>query len=275
MLLKVIFYVVIFIIGTLFGNFATLAIYRLPLKKDLTKEKSICPKCKHELKFLDLIPVWSYIFLGGKCRYCKEKIGIRYLLVEILSGIIAVLLFLTLQVKLEEINPAIMINFLYLAMYMTTFMIIAVIDKDEKVIYRKVILFGTLVATGYLFYMYIMKNIGMNYVYKYSIYIISILILYYINNTKKDNYIIDLIILIEYMQLFFTTEDTIITVLITIFVSLLMVVLQKSKPVDKSNILEEYEKDKIELPIAFYLGISNIIALIIQVGVMYWFKILK
>lgn len=272
MLLKIIFYIVIFIIGTLFGNFATLVIYRLPLKKDLTKEKSICPKCKHELKFLDVIPILSYIFLGGKCRYCKEKISPRYIIIEFMSGILAVLLYLTLQVPVLEMNVAIMVDFLYLMLYMTTFMIIAFIDKDEKVIYRQVLLFGTLCTTGYLFYMLVMGNISTGIVYKYSVYIFSIIILYALN-IKKDNYIIDIIMLIEYMQLFFTTEDTIITILVTIFVTLFKVVLEKNKPVDKSNILLEYENEKLELPIAFFMGISNIIVLIIQVVIMYWFTL--
>ena len=63
-----IFYILIFIIGTLFGSFSTLAVYRLPLHKDITHERSFCPKCNHKLSFWDMIPILSYILLGGKCR---------------------------------------------------------------------------------------------------------------------------------------------------------------------------------------------------------------
>ena len=86
--MDIIFYIAIFIIGTVFGSFYTLAVYRIPKRQDITHTHSYCPKCEHKLGFLDLIPVWSYIFLGGKCRYCKEKIRPRYFILELMSGII-------------------------------------------------------------------------------------------------------------------------------------------------------------------------------------------
>ncbi len=76
----------IFIIGTLFGSFFSLANYRIPRKKDIVFTRSFCPKCNHNLGFFDLIPVLSYIFHLGKCRYCKEKISPRYIFLEIASG---------------------------------------------------------------------------------------------------------------------------------------------------------------------------------------------
>ena len=66
-------YFIIFCIGAVFGSFFTLAVYRIPLGQDITHTHSYCPTCKHKLKFLDLIPILSYTFLGGKCRYCKNK----------------------------------------------------------------------------------------------------------------------------------------------------------------------------------------------------------
>ena len=92
----------IFIIGTVFGSFFTLAVYRIPLKQNITHERSYCPKCNHRLEFLDLIPVLSYIFLGGKCRYCKDKIRPRYLILELISGII--LLLFAMSLKLDIYN---------------------------------------------------------------------------------------------------------------------------------------------------------------------------
>lgn len=80
-------YINFFIIGTLFGSFFSLANYRLPRKLDIVATRSFCPKCNHKLGFFDLIPVLSYIFHFGKCKYCKEKISIRYLLLEVCSGL--------------------------------------------------------------------------------------------------------------------------------------------------------------------------------------------
>lgn len=76
----------IYIIGVLLGSFFTLATYRIPRKQDITHTRSYCPNCNHRLNFLDLIPVLSYVFLRGKCRYCKEKISPRYIIIELLSG---------------------------------------------------------------------------------------------------------------------------------------------------------------------------------------------
>ncbi len=86
--MEIIFGILIFIMGTVFGSFFTLAVYRIPLGIDITHKRSFCPKCNHRLEFIDLIPIFSYIFLKGKCRYCGEKVRIRYLLLEVLSGLV-------------------------------------------------------------------------------------------------------------------------------------------------------------------------------------------
>ena len=67
---NIVYMVCFFIIGTLFGSFFTLATYRIPRKQDIMIKRSYCPNCKHELGFFDLIPILSYLFLGGKCKYC-------------------------------------------------------------------------------------------------------------------------------------------------------------------------------------------------------------
>ena len=60
--------------GSVFGSFLTLATYRIPLDQDITHKHSYCPKCNHKLGFLDMIPILSYIFIRGRCRYCRAKI---------------------------------------------------------------------------------------------------------------------------------------------------------------------------------------------------------
>ena len=91
--LDVFLYCMIFIMGTLFGSFFTLASYRIPRKLDIVKTRSFCPNCKHELGFFDLIPVLSYICHLGKCKYCKVKISPRYFMFELLSGSVFALLY--------------------------------------------------------------------------------------------------------------------------------------------------------------------------------------
>ena len=78
--------VVIFFMGTCIFSFLNVIIYRVPRKMDFVKGHSFCPSCRHQLGALDLIPLFSYIFLGGKCRYCKKKIGARDTLIELCGG---------------------------------------------------------------------------------------------------------------------------------------------------------------------------------------------
>lgn len=83
-----------FAIGTLFGSFFSLATYRIPRHQDIVATRSYCTSCKHRLGFFDLIPVLSYLFRRGKCKYCGEKISIRYFLLEMTNGVIFVLFYL-------------------------------------------------------------------------------------------------------------------------------------------------------------------------------------
>ena len=83
------FLFLIFMMGACIGSFYNVITMRVPLKESFTKGRSHCPKCKHELKALDLVPFFSWIFLRGKCRYCKEKISFRYPLMELVGGLTA------------------------------------------------------------------------------------------------------------------------------------------------------------------------------------------
>ena len=79
------------ILGLCVGSFLNVVIYRVPNKLNLAKPDSHCPKCKNPIKWYDNIPVLSYIILGGKCRHCKERISIRYTIVEIVNALLWVL----------------------------------------------------------------------------------------------------------------------------------------------------------------------------------------
>ena len=85
-------YIFLFLIGLCIGSFLNCFIYRLEEKKTITG-RSFCPNCKHVLSWLDLFPVFSFLFLEGKCRYCKQKISIQYPLVEISAAVLFVLFF--------------------------------------------------------------------------------------------------------------------------------------------------------------------------------------
>lgn len=88
--------VIIFVFGTIIGSFLNVLIYRLPIGMTFKKGHSICVSCNHRLYWKDLFPLFSWIFLGGKCRYCKAKISARYPIVEALNGALYVLAYLSL-----------------------------------------------------------------------------------------------------------------------------------------------------------------------------------
>ena len=81
-------YVFIFITGVCLGSFYACIGYRIPNKISTVKPSSFCPNCKKSLKWYMNIPLLSYIFLKGKCAYCKEKISITYFLIELTTGIL-------------------------------------------------------------------------------------------------------------------------------------------------------------------------------------------
>lgn len=86
----ILLFLIVFMMGACIGSFYNVITMRLPVKESFTKGRSHCPKCKHQLSAFDLVPFFSYIFLRGKCRYCKEKISVRYPLMELVGGLSAV-----------------------------------------------------------------------------------------------------------------------------------------------------------------------------------------
>ncbi len=89
-----IFYVFVFIFGICIGSFLNVCILRIPLKETIVTERSHCMKCGHSLAWYDLFPLFSYLFLRGKCRYCKTKISRQYPIIEFINGLFAVLCFM-------------------------------------------------------------------------------------------------------------------------------------------------------------------------------------
>jgi leader peptidase (prepilin peptidase)/N-methyltransferase len=79
-------YTLVFAIGAVLGSFYNVIIYRLPKKINFAKGFSFCPTCEHRLYPKDLVPIFSYLLLGGKCRYCKTRISPRYCIVDTICG---------------------------------------------------------------------------------------------------------------------------------------------------------------------------------------------
>lgn len=92
--------IIFFAMGACIYSFLNVVVYRLPRHMQFMEGKSMCPTCKHELAAKDLIPIFSWISLKGKCRYCGAPISVRYTVVEAIGGILAVVFTLLFGVKL-------------------------------------------------------------------------------------------------------------------------------------------------------------------------------
>ena len=115
----------IILIGLVIGSFLNVCIYRLQKHVSISKPRSHCPNCKHQLKNWENIPVLSYFLLRGKCSNCKIKISIRYPLVEILTALIFVVIYNYFDISIE--------TFL-LMMFFCIVIILTFIDIDVQLL---------------------------------------------------------------------------------------------------------------------------------------------
>lgn len=98
------FLILAFAFGAVFGSFLNCAAWRIAHGESFLKGRSHCPACGHTLSAPDLIPIFSWIFLRGKCRYCKSKISPRYMLTELFFAVISVLSLLRWDLSPEYIR---------------------------------------------------------------------------------------------------------------------------------------------------------------------------
>lgn len=96
-------YAIVFLYGIVIGSFLNVCIYRIPKKENIATERSHCMSCGTQLKWYDLVPLFSWLFLRGKCRYCGTKISVQYPLVEFTNGIGYVWIFVVNGFNFESI----------------------------------------------------------------------------------------------------------------------------------------------------------------------------
>ena len=193
--MNTILYIFMFAIGATLGSFYTLAVYRIPIKQDITHKRSYCPKCNHRLNFLDLIPILSYIFLGGKCRYCKNKIRPRYLILEISSGLVFLLYTISLNINLRNIEYKKIVALAFGMLFFSAVFIIIGIFKEYKKIQKSVFNFGIIVEIIYMIYLYILNTS----IYRYIIYTLMLVLMLILNNIKSTSETLRKILFVIFM----------------------------------------------------------------------------
>jgi len=171
-----IFYLVLtFIFGLAIGSFLNVCIYRLPRKESIVSPGSHCPYCGHLLGFWDLVPLVSFITLK-KCRYCGKEISPRYFLVELITALLFVAVYV--RFMFYERNPLLFISYLILC---SALVVITFIDLEHKIIPDKITypgmavgliislfsnsflpsLFGLAIGAGILYLIVILSRGGM------------------------------------------------------------------------------------------------------------------
>jgi len=106
-------FVFVIVLGALWGSFANVCIYRLPLEKGVVSGRSFCPNCNNLITWKDNIPVISFLLLNGKCRKCKKKISSQYLLVETISILFFLIIYFLYGISVTTLLLLILsLNFL-------------------------------------------------------------------------------------------------------------------------------------------------------------------
>ncbi|MCK5349879.1 MAG: prepilin peptidase, partial [Desulfobacula sp.] len=116
---------VVLLFGACIGSFLNVCIYRIPENKSIVFPGSFCPNCNKSIPFYCNVPILSYIFLRGRCKFCKQPISIRYPLIEVLTGLFAISLF-----HKFGLTPAMIYWFVFISILIT----ISFIDIDHQII---------------------------------------------------------------------------------------------------------------------------------------------
>ena len=117
--------VLIFILGLIVGSFSNVCIYRIPRNESIIYPASHCPKCRSKIKPFDNIPLLSYILLKGRCCNCKSKISLQYPIVEFLTGLTYLTIYLIYGLSIQSLIYIILSSAL---------IIIAFIDLNQQIV---------------------------------------------------------------------------------------------------------------------------------------------
>lgn len=127
--------IMVFIVGMIFGSFYNVVGYRLPNEMSIAFPSSHCPNCNHKLKFYELIPVFSYVFLLGKCKSCKKRISFLYPFFEIITGLLFLLSYIVFGIN---------IKFFISITFISILIIISISDIRYYIIPDEVLIVGSL-----------------------------------------------------------------------------------------------------------------------------------
>lgn len=155
----------VFLFGLVIGSFLAAFTYRRPRNIAISKGRSFCPNCKHSLAWYDNIPLFSYLYLRAKCRYCKKPISPRYFLIELSTGILFLISYLIFPSIVDKLPYLFHIS--YLPSLISVFLLIGllvfifVVDFENQLILDESVWFGFLLILS-LFFISGYQNIWLN-----------------------------------------------------------------------------------------------------------------
>ena len=165
--MELVFIFAFFIVGTIFGSFYNVVGYRIPKGESILYPSSHCPKCNHELKSYELIPILSFIFLGGKCKKCKTKISWFYPIFELLTGLSFMISYIVFGLSIEC---------LYSIIFVSMLIIIIISDYQTMIIPDNVLIFSSLLLIFIKFFMFGIENVGISLLHAAGSFIFMLLL---------------------------------------------------------------------------------------------------
>lgn len=154
--------VLLFFLGASIGSFVMVVSQRLRVKNFLNN-RSVCMSCNNTLSWKELVPVFSYLFLRGKCKYCKSKISVSLFLIELFSGLIFILLPYVINVYTSNFYLGVGIFVLFIIIYIFA-MFTAIYDIKHKIInLESLIVLFILSIISQISLQYFDDNIGISY----------------------------------------------------------------------------------------------------------------
>ena len=128
-----------FVYGVVVGSFLNVCICRLPEEQSIVTPPSHCPKCNTKLKGMDLVPLFSFLLLGRKCRYCGAPISWRYFIIELVTGLVWVATYLKFGYS---------IDFFAYVLFLSALMVAFVVDFEHFIIPDQVWIVGVVLGSA-------------------------------------------------------------------------------------------------------------------------------
>lgn len=261
--MKAIFYIIIFVIGAIIGRFYCDVIKSMSRGRKGIFIRRYCINCGEKLRIFERIPIISYIFSKGKCKHCGKKIDVKYIMLEIITGLIFVLTARGLNIT-NDTSLLKLISYIFAILYFSYIILASGIDKETRNMPSTILAYGVIISLIYIAYLCIIETV----IYRYIIYLIILAILLLVNiihtkKTARSSYILDLITMLLIMIIFTEEAICIATIIATLIAIPIYTLIKRTKNSNK----KAKTKFNSNIRIVFIMGSLNIIAFLLLINI--------